>query len=120
MFNGTMCSLTFEKHVILPRQFHVGQEFVYEGVPYIIKGFDQKKSGEFEKVKLILEHPLSFGFEFGTETIVLTIKHGKNQEKGILYNAHLQKRYHTYHLKTYALGLWAALYFFNINIRVAK
>ncbi|MGE0206527.1 MAG: hypothetical protein AB7R69_01635 [Candidatus Babeliales bacterium] len=109
-----------EKHIILPRQFHVGQEFVYEGIPYIIKGYDHKKSADFEKVTLVLEHPLSFGLEFGTEVIELTIKHGKDPEKGILYNTHVQNRYNRYHVKTYILGLWAALYFFTFNVKLAK
>ena len=90
-----------QKHVILPRTFHVGQEFIYEGIPYVIVGFDQKKQGNCEKVKLILEHPITFGFEFGTETLVLKVKQGKNEETGTTLHAHTSKRFYSYNWLAY-------------------
>lgn len=94
-----------EKHVILPRQFHIGQEFIYDGVSYTIQGFDQEKNGDCEQVTLVLENPITFGLEFARETLILTLKQGTHEKTGTMYNTHLLQRYTTYHWKTYLLGL---------------
>lgn len=109
--SSVLCHIIKQKHIILPRQLHVGQEFIFEGIPYIITGFDQKRSATFEKVKLILEYPIRFGLELGTETIILKIKHGKDNNNDIIYNTNIQHRFHDYNWKTYLLAYLFIRYF---------
>jgi hypothetical protein len=111
LFNTLFAETILEKHIILPREFHIGQEFIYEGIPYIIKGYEQKKSNFYEKVKLILEHPIELGLEFGTETIILKIKHGKDKNNEITYDTSLRKRIRSYNWKAYLFGYLLIRYF---------
>ena len=99
------------RHVILPRQFLLGQEFIYEGIPYVIKGFNQEKGDEYENVTLFLEYPISFGLEFGKENLVLNIRQGKDKH-GNKINTHIPERSRTLHWKTYFLAFCLIKYFF--------
>ena len=111
-----------KKHVVLPRQFHVGQEFIYEGVPYTIKGFDQEVIGDVEKVNLVLEYSIKyFGIEFAKETLNLCIKHGIDAETGTQFNAHVPSKILSYALKTQViLGYLFLKYFLSFNVMVCK
>ena len=110
-----------KKHVVLPRQFHVGQEFIYEGVPYTIKGFDQEVMGDVEKVNLVLEFPIKyFGIEFAKETLSLCIKHGVDTQTGAHFNAHVPSKSFSYAFKTYFIAYLLLRHFVPFNVAVCK